>query len=162
MHTADPQLIDAVKTNTHAFMTLSQIGFSSIERLTAMNLNMARAALEEGVAATASMVQINDPKELQKLRDAAAGPTTERAVAYVREVQEIFTQTQQEITSLMSSYFSTFGKGAPASAGWTSGFDMFNKLAQQMTAMAEANIKAVGNTTAKVVPPTAPTAKESA
>jgi len=49
------------------------------------------------------------------------------------------------VTTLISSYFASQGKGANASADWSKGFDLFNNFGQQIIAMAAANSKAVGD-----------------
>jgi phasin family protein len=150
MFTASPEQIDAVKTNTDAFMTLSKIAFSSAERLAALNLKVARAALKDSFAATSTMLQAKDIKELQGLQTSTPGATTENAVAYFRDVQEIAAETQKEVTKLMTSYTAQISEGSKANASWGKGFEMFKQVTSQITAVTDANIKAVGDATAQM------------
>jgi len=162
MFSANPEQINVFKSNIDAFMTLSKIALSSTERLAALNLSTARAALDDGGAASNALVRIKDVKELAALPSPLSGPAMEKTVAYLRNVQEIAAEAQAEISKLMNSYLSTLGKASTASAGWASGFDMFKKVAQQMTGMAEANIKAVGDTTAQMSATVTPHSRKAA
>lgn len=143
---AIPAQLDAVKINADAFMALSKIGFSSIERLATLNLNATRAALESGAEA-ASRIHSKGAKSLPDLHGLVPEAAIQSATTYLQGVQEIATETQKEVTTLMSSYFSSQGKGTNASADWTKGFDMFNNFGQQIIAMTEANSKAVADAT---------------
>lgn len=148
-----PEQRAAARTQTNTLMALSQIAFSSIERLTTLNLNLARATLEDGFTATRTLVGIKDVHDLKKLQNDIVGPAAEKVTAYVHEVQEIATQSQEQAGQVLTSYFAALGMAPTASAGWTAGFDMLNKLAAQTNSMVEANIKAVGDTTAKMAHP---------
>ena len=54
------------------------------------------------------------------------------------------------------------GIGSTAGAGWGAGFDMLSRIAQQTNSMVEANIKAVGDATAKMTAPAIPHPKKAA
>jgi phasin family protein len=85
MFSANPEQINAFKSNIDAIMTLSRITLSSTERLAALNLSTARAALDDGSAAANALVQIKDVKELAALRSPLSGPAMEKTVAYLRQ-----------------------------------------------------------------------------
>jgi hypothetical protein len=156
--TATPEQTDAIKINAEAFMTLSKIAFSSIERLAALNLNVARTALEDSNA----MLQVKDITELQNVRSTMTGTATQNAAAYLQNVQAIAAETQKEVTKLMASYFTPLAGGTKTSAGWTNGFEMFKGFANQLTAMTEANSKAVSKATAHLVTPVGSQSKKAA
>lgn len=123
-----PELINSTEINTHAFMTLSKIAFSSVQRLAALNLNATRVALEGGTRGTAS----------------------NNALAYLKGVQDIAAETQQEVTELVTSYFTPHGEDSNPTAGWLKGFEQFKSFAQQITDMTAANTKVVGDATARI------------
>lgn len=142
MLTVTPEQMDAVKFNTDSFMALSKIAFSSVERLAALNLSTARAALDDGFAASGTMLQVGATKAPQGSMPTKAA---ENAVAYFRDMQKIAAETQQEITKVVTSYSSHLGLGSNASASWAKGFEMFKGAADQITAMTAANSKAISD-----------------
>lgn len=157
MPTAAPEPIDAVESSTNALMALSKIAFSSIEQLAALNLKVARNALTDAVAASDIL---NHPPGLEALKSGESpltGPAARKVVAYFSDAQGIAANSQSEINKLMASYFAPAGKGPtpgkyPSPGGsWSSGFDMFTKIAQQASSLAAANAKAVGVTTERLL-----------
>lgn len=62
MLAASPELINSIEINTKAFMSLSKIAFSSVERLATLNLNATRVALGDGIPAFGSLLKITDSK----------------------------------------------------------------------------------------------------
>ncbi|MBS1157815.1 MAG: phasin [Proteobacteria bacterium] len=140
--------LDAVKVNVDAFMALSEIGLSSLERLTALNLNATRSALEQGVA-TAAKAPAKDIKSIPDLQSLIPGEAAKNAAAYLKSVQEIAAETQKDVIALMSSYFAQ-NKGAGIGAGWEKGFETFKGFGQQIVSMTEANRKAIGEATSQV------------
>lgn len=160
MLAVSPQLINSVEINTQAFMTLSKIAFSSLERLATLNLNTTRRAFEEGTSGFASMLQSKDARKQQKLLGATPEKASNSAAAYLQGVQEIAADTQSEITSLITSYFSSQGRGSNPSTGALKGFEVFKGFAQQITDMTAANTKVVGDATARISSATAALAKK--
>lgn len=162
MHTTTPEQIRAVKTYTNAMMALSQVAFSGIERLAALNLNVARSALEDGFAASSRLLQLKDASDLRNLQNAIGAPATEHCAAYFRGVQDIATDAQKQTTQLLTSYFVTLGFDASATAGTNAGLDMFTKFVTDTNSMFEANAKALGEATTKMMAPVTPHAKKAA
>lgn len=155
-----PELINAAKSNTDNLLTLLTIAFSGVERLTALNLNVTRAALEESAATSATLAKSKSVKDpLQSLQ---MGPPIEKMTDYFRQVQKITTETQQEMTHLLTGCLSSFNKGSAANQDWGSASGIFNKMSQQMTGIAEANVKAFTAASEKLAPPAAAHAKKSA
>jgi hypothetical protein len=161
MLAVSPELINSVEINTQAFMTLSKIAFSSLERLATLNLNATRLAFEEGTTGFASMLQGKDAKKQQKLLGATPEKATNSA-AYLQGVQEIAAETQSEVTKLITSYFSSQGRGSDPSTGALKGFELFKGFAQQITDMTAANTKVVGDATARISSATAALARKGA
>jgi phasin family protein len=162
MQTTTPEQLRAATTYTNAFMALSQVAFSGIERLTALNLNAARAALEDSIAASNSLMQSKDVNELKSVQSPFTGPAAEQMTAYLKGVQEIATDSQQQVTELLTSYFATLGFDATANAGWKTGQDMLSKFAKQTNSMFETNAKAVSEATSKMMAPVIPHPKKAA
>ena len=153
MQTTTPEQIRAAKTYTDALMALSQVAFSSVERLAALNLNVARTALEGSLAASNGLMRLKDVNELKNLQNSVSGPVTEQCAAYFRSVQEIASDSQQQFSQLLTSYFATLGFDATAKAGSNAGFDIFSKFLEKSNSMFEANARAVGEATTKMMAP---------
>ena len=162
MLAVSPELINSVEINTQAFMTLSKIAFSSLERLATLNLNATRLAFEEGTSGFASLLQTKDAREQQKVLGATPGKATNGAAAYLQGVQEIAADTQSEVTKLVTSYFSSQGRGANPSTGALKGFELFKGFAQQITDMTAANAKVARDASARIASSAASLSKKDA
>ena len=78
-----PNLTATAEINTNAFMTLSKLAFSNLERLATLNLNATRAALEGGTVAVGSLSQSKDVKNPSKLLAGAAETASNNATEYL-------------------------------------------------------------------------------
>jgi phasin family protein len=188
MFTTPEQLANANKASVEALLTIANTTFASAERLAALNLNTARAVLEESVANAKTMLSAKDLQELMSMQASLAQPIVEKAVAYSRSVYEIATQTQEELSKVaevqmfevnknFSAALDQAAKSAPAGsdvavaavksaiAAANSAYDSMNKAAKQVAEIAEANVAAATNATVKAVgaaAAAAPKAKKSA
>lgn len=174
MLTTPEQLAAANKANVEAMLTLANTAFASAERFAALNLNTARAVLEDSVNNAKTLLGAKDLQEVISLQATLAQPSVEKAVAYSRSVYEISAQTQEELSKMIEAQFSDFqktvaglldkaAKSAPAGsdvavaavksaiAAATSAFDNMNKAAKQVAEIAEANVAAATNATVKAV-----------
>ena len=172
------QLSATNKANVETLLTLANTAFASAERLAALNLNTARALLEDSVANAKTLLGDKDVQDLVSLQTALAQPSIEKAVAYSRSVYEISAQTQEEFSKVFEGQFAEVNKNvaavldkaaksAPAGsdvavaavksaiAAANSAYDSLNKAAKQVAEIAEANVAAATNATVKAVGTTA-------
>jgi phasin family protein len=185
MFTAPEQLSTANKANVEAMLTLANTAFASAERLAALNLNTARAVLEDSVNNAKALLGAKDLQELITLQTTLSQPTVEKAVAYSRSVYEISAQTQEEFSKLVEAQFAEVNKNvastldkaaksAPAGsdvavaavksaiAAANSAYDTMTKAAKQVAEIAEANVAAATNATVKAVGTAAAKGKKAA
>ncbi|AUM00771.1 granule-associated-like protein [Zoogloeaceae bacteirum Par-f-2] len=178
MFATPEQFAAANKANIETLLTLANTAFASAERLAALNLNTARTLLEDGVANAKAMLAVKDVQELINLQTSLAQPLVEKVVAYARNVYEIASQSQEEISKLLESQIAEINKGvasaldkaaksAPAGsdvavaavksaiAAANSAYDSMSKAAKQVAEIAEANVAAATNATVKAVSSTA-------
>ena len=80
-----------------ACATASTTVFDSTERLVALNLNTARALMEDGTAAVRALLAVKTPQDLAALQSATAQPTAEKTLAYYRGCFEILAQGLEEV-----------------------------------------------------------------
>ena len=171
------------KANIENLVTLANTAFTSAERLAALNLNTARAALDNGVANTKALLAVKDPQGFVALQSTVAQPTLESTVAYSRSVYEILSQTQEEVSKVVEAQVAEFNKSfstvldsaaknAPAGsdvavaavksalAAANSAYANMNKAAKQVVEFAESNVAAATSATVKAA--AAPKAKKAA
>jgi phasin family protein len=162
------------KAYVESMMNIANTAFASAERLAALNLNTARAVLEDSAAGAKSLLSIKDVQEIVTTQSTLTKPALEKFVAYSRSVYEIGAQTQEELTKVfeaqygelnknISSALDKAAKSAPAGsdvavaavksaiAAANSAYDSINKAAKQVAEIAEANVAAATNATVKAV-----------
>lgn len=151
MQRLSPEQIDAIMTNTDTAMAFSNILYASFERLINLNLSATRILLEESAAASSLMLESNNSTSPPKAQRAIPETATRNVMAYFQGMQELTTETQHELTQLMTSFFAARSNGATPSAAWLRGFDgVFKNLGQQVGIFTEANGKAVVDVTSRV------------
>jgi phasin family protein len=157
----------------------------SVERLTALNLNTARSALEDGTAAIRALLAVKSPNELVELQTSLAQPTAQKALAYYRHGFEILAQSLEELVKPYEVQFAEANKvvaaalekaaaSAPAGADLAvaavrslvatanSTYDSVNKAARQAVEIAEANVAAGTDAAIKAVEANTAIARKSA
>ena len=172
MITTPENLATANKAAVESFLTLANTAFASAERLAALNLNTARSFLEDGMANAKALLGAKDIQQLVALQSTLAQPAVEKFVSYSRNVYEIATQTQEEISKIVESNFAEVNKtvasaldkaakNAPAGsdvavaavksaiAAANSAYDNMSKAAKQVAEIAEANMAAATSATVK-------------
>ncbi|MDF3036516.1 MAG: phasin family protein, partial [Paucimonas sp.] len=84
--------------------------FESLERLTILNLNAAKASLEESSATLRQVLAAKDPQEVMSLTASQAQPTLEKALSYGRHVANIASSAQIELTKAAESQAADVGR----------------------------------------------------
>lgn len=185
MYAVPEQLAGSNKANIEALLTIANTAFASAERLAALNLNTARAVLEDSVSTAKTLLGAKDVQEFISLQTSLSQPALEKAVAYSRSVYEIATQTQEELSKVVEAQYAELNKNvataldkavknAPAGsdvavaavksalAAANSAYDSVTKAAKQVAEIAEANVAAATNATVKAVGASSPKVKKAA
>ncbi|WP_211444326.1 phasin family protein [Collimonas humicola] len=101
MSTVAEQFSAATKANFEAnlalFTDFTNKAFAGVEKLIDLNLNAAKASLEDSNATTQKLFAAKDPQEFFSLSAALAQPNTEKAIAYGRHFASIASSTQAEL-----------------------------------------------------------------
>lgn len=166
MYVTPEQVLAANKAGVEALLSIANTQFAAFERLSALQFNATKAAFEDSVSLTKSLLAAKDVQEIVNLNAAAAQPSLEKAIAYSRSVYELAAQTQGEMNKYVESHAGEFNKSvaglldkvtknAPAGsdvavaavksalAAANSAYDSMTKVAKQATEIAEANFAAV-------------------
>lgn len=158
MSTLIPQQWTAAQQSSlETFFGLTNKAFEGIEKLVALNLQVAKTALAENQAIVNKAVSSSNPGELFALQASLSQPTAEKVVAYGRHVHEILSGVQTDMTALATAqgqqlqldaqgFAESLKKNAPsgsesAIAAWNSLFsaanatyESANKAAKQFVA----------------------------
>ena len=183
--TTPEQFATTNKANVEAALTLFNTAFASAERFAALNLNTARAIMEDSVNSAKVLLGAKDMQEVLAVQSTLGQPAVEKAVAYSRSVYEISAQTQEEFSKHLEAQFAQVNqnvastldnaaKSAPAGsdvaiaavksaiAAANSAYDTISKAAKQVAEITEANVAAATNATVKAVGATASKVKKAA
>lgn len=178
MITTPENFASANKAAVETFVTLANTAFTSTERVAALNLNIARSFLEDGVANAKALFGVKDPQQFVGLQNTLAQPALEKFVSYSRKLYEIATETQEEVSKLVEAKFADLNKNvndaldnvaknAPAGsdgaiaavrsaiAATNSAYENISKATKQVAEIAEANISAATKATVKAAGTTA-------
>lgn len=172
------QLVAAQKANVEALFGLSQKAFEGIEKLVELNLQVARAALDESADATKAALTAKDAQELLALQQSLLQPAAEKAAAYSRHLYDIAASTNAEVTKVAElqmaeaqkkfmSMVDSAVKNAPAGTenavtivksamtAANNAFESAQKAAKQAADMVEANVQTMTATAVKAAQPAA-------
>lgn len=137
-----------VTANTvETFTRMSDVAFSGMERLAALNLSTARDSLQQVFAASMSMRRAENGKDQDwedqdddQDEEQNRGAGGERLTAYIRGVQEIVRDSQSEFAELMGRELLSFSKNGGMAFP---GMQMLEKFAQQTGEMTNATVRNV-------------------
>ena len=178
------QFAAAARSNLETLYTLTNSAFAGVEKVIELNLNVAKANLQESAEKTQEMLNVKDIQELMSFSAAQMQPSAEKAVAYSRHLYDIATSTSAEFTKAAEAALAETNrkfvalidaatKNAPAGsetavamiksavAAANSAYDSMNKAAKQAVEMAEANVAAATNAAVKTASNAANRAKKS-
>jgi len=171
MFTAE-QLLSAQKANADTMFGVVSTVFTGLEKLAALNLQAAKANLDEAAETARTVVAAKDPQDLLSLQANLMQPSAEKVAAYSRQVYEIVAATGKGVTKVIESTsaetqralmqlvdaamknapagtesFATLMKSAVASAN--DAYDNLQKSGMQVASAAEENVAAFTATALK-------------
>ena len=99
------QFASVPKAQIDGLLTLANTTFAGMERLAALNLNMARSLLEEGAGSARALLGAKDFQDFITIQGSLAQPTVDKAMVWSRSVYEIGTATRQELNKTLEAQF---------------------------------------------------------
>ena len=165
MYVTPDQVIATNKAGVEALIGLAHTQFAAFERLSALTFNATKSAFEDSVAHTKALLSAKDAQEFINVSAAGAQPALEKVIAYSRNVYDVATQSQSEVTKMVESQAGEMNKSvvsmldkaaknAPggsdvaiaavksALAAANNAYDSITKVAKQATELAESNFAA--------------------
>ena len=160
------------KANFETLMGMTAKAFEGVEQLTALNMQVVKASLDEATETGLAALSAKDPQALFALQATLLQPSTEKATAYGKQVTAIVASIKadvekvagQQAAAAQSSFTALIeaaGKNAPAGSGngvelfksalatANNAFDGLQKAGRQAAETAEANYAAVTGSIAK-------------
>ena len=157
------QFIAMHRQSLESARAVAMASFAGFEKLTQLNVQAAKASLEESVEKTASMLETKDVKSMADTLSEATQPAADKVTAYAKHVYAIATETGNEIQKVVEKQFSegnrqmtaaieAMAKNAPAGSegvvtlvrsaltATNSSWDQVNKATRQVVEMTEANV----------------------
>jgi len=172
MFTLPEQFSSVAKANLEAqlslFTNLTSKAFESVEKVVDLNLNVAKASLEDSSIAAKQLLTARDAQEFFSLTAAQAQPAAAKAIAYGRHLAGIATSAQAEFTRAaeeqvaeagrkVSALVDDVSKNAPAGSenvialvksafgNANAGYEQFSKTTKQAVEAMEANMNSAVN-----------------
>jgi phasin family protein len=163
------QFSNATKANLDSqfalFTALTSKTFEGMEKLVDLNLNTAKAALENSSAAARQLLAAKDPQEFFSLTASQAQPSAEKALSYSRQLASIAADTGAEFSRAAEGQFAEVNrkvislvdevtKNAPAGSetyvsalktvisNANAGYEQFSKTSKQAAEAIESNLNA--------------------
>ena len=160
------------KANFETLMGITAKAFEGVEQLTALNMQVVKASLDEATETGLAALSAKDPQSLFALQATLLQPSAEKATAYGKQVTAIVASIKadvekvagQQAAAAQSSFTALIeaaGKNAPAGSGngielfksamatANNAFDGLQKAGRQAAETAEANYAAVTGSMAK-------------
>eukprot|EP01030_Chromulinospumella_sphaerica_P023131 gene23131-23142_t len=167
MFSIPEQFSNATKANFESqfaiFSALTNKAFEGVEKFVDLNLNAAKASLEESSATAKQLLAAKDPQEFFSLATAQAQPAAEKTLAYGRHLASIASSTGAEFSKAAEtqiaetnrkviSLVDEVSKNAPAGTenavaafksaigNANAGYEQFAKTAKQAVESLESNL----------------------
>ncbi len=173
------QFVKFQKDAMEAFQKAAMTSLAGAEKLAALNLQAAKATIEESYSKATAMFDVKDVQAFAQNAAGAAQPAAEKLSAYAKHVYDITSETGTELAKLwekqvaegnksLHAAIETVAKNAPAGSeglislvkssvgSMTSAYDQVSKAGKQAVELAEANMAAAAKSTVR------PAAKKAA
>jgi len=147
-----------------AAMTYARASLASAEQLLRLNLETARATLDQASRATRDLMSVSDPQQFMTARAKLAQDNMQQAATYAQSVYAIVSQTQRDLSKLFEDQLSrvskdmaagaeSLGKGVPGAemqsaalkstvAATAAMLESLNQATRQFAELSEATMKA--------------------
>lgn len=179
------QIVAANKANLETLFGLTNKAFEGVEKLVELNMQVAKATLDEAAENARATLAVKDVQELMALQAGMVQPSAEKVAAYSRHLYDILAATSAEVTKAAEAQFGdlhknfmsavdTAVKNAPAGSenavtlvksaltAANNAYESVHKAARQAAEMAEANFNAVTTSAVKAAQPAAKPARRVA
>ncbi len=99
-----------------AAMSCARTSLATVEQLLKVNLEAARAALEQNSQATRELLAADDPSKLMALRSKLAQTCVQQAASYANSIYQVVAATQAQLAQTFEASMASFSKDISESA----------------------------------------------
>lgn len=103
MYQTPDRIMQLSKAGFEAALNVANITLQSTERLLDLNLKTAKEALDESLRSAKALTEVRNVQDLVALQSNVAQPNIDKALAYSRELYEVASQAQGEISKLVEA-----------------------------------------------------------
>jgi phasin family protein len=169
------QFVEFNKNNVAQASKFAAIALGNAEKVLKLSMQATRAAFEQSIENAQAVASVKDVQELLAVRSKLAESGVQTALAYSKNLYEIASEAQAELTAMSEASWATYTRGvakwvdtasqsAPAGsdvavnafkstvAATTAAFDQFQKATKQVVNLADASVRAAANSASKVAP----------
>ncbi|MEQ4619288.1 MAG: TIGR01841 family phasin [Corticimicrobacter sp.] len=166
------QIADRQKDALETLLAVQNSVFAGFEKLVDLNLKATRAALDDAAAKSKKLAAVKDPQEVSAVTASLVQASPEQALAYGKQVYDIISGVQGELTKLVEARIADnqklvadaidqISKNAPAGsesavaliksslATANNAYDSLTKAAKQAAEVTESNLNAAASATAR-------------
>jgi phasin family protein len=97
------------KANLETALTVADITLESTERLVALQMKTAKAALARGMRHVEALADVTNVRDFVALQSKVAQPDLDKALAFSRDVYAVATDAQERIGKILKSRLSELG-----------------------------------------------------
>ncbi len=108
------QFAAAQQANLNHLFTLTNLAVEGIQKLTELNLQAARTMLAEGQDNVRAALAGKDLRDVLAVQGNLAQPAADKAIAYARNVYEIASNTQAELSKAVEAHYEQHNRSAQA------------------------------------------------
>jgi len=171
MYNPTEQFADLNKAGYANAVKLAELSLDKAERLTKLNLQAAKVAIEQRAYTATAVTGIKDVQELVAVRAKLTEAGVQNVLGYSRGVYQIASEAQADFSALaeqamamytkgMAAWVEQAAKNAPAGsdaavtalkstvAATTAAFDQFSKATKQVVSFADASVRAAAKNAA--------------
>ena len=165
MYNATEQFAELNKASYDNALKLASLSLEKTERLTKLNLQAYKVALEQGAINANAVANVKDVQEFMTLRAKLTEAGVQNVLGYSRGVYEIASEAQADLSAYAEEAWAAYTKGvaawvekatknAPAGsdvavtalkstvAATTAAFDQISKATKQVVSFADASVRA--------------------
>lgn len=170
MYQTPEQLIAINKASLEAAFRFAGVALGGAERMLELQMKLAKSTLNDGIENARALTSVRDFEQLAALKDTVVQPSFEKATAYAKDVYDVASVTQSDMSKVVEEQVTEFNrqvvaaldqlvKNAPVGseagiaamkstlAAVNSGFDNFSKVAKQFGDATQNNMEVVANQT---------------
>ncbi|MBL8470251.1 MAG: phasin family protein [Rhodocyclaceae bacterium] len=104
------QFSDLQKKNLEVAMRLAQLSIENSQRIMQLQVDTARSLMEDSLQGAKALSEAKDPNAQVSLRASLAQNTSEKMMACARQIAQIASETQKELSKLVGFQMSDGGK----------------------------------------------------